>query len=106
MEHYASKKVIKIENILTDITCDHCLKLIEKNEGYWHVTTSHSDWGVNSVDSYEHKDYCCKECLSVAFLKYIDESGSKDHRNTLEMDIEHMYNVCVNVELAEENEDE
>lgn len=83
------KKVITERKFLTGITCNHCKRQIEEGAGYWTVTFSHSDWGRDSIDSFEYKDYCCKECLAVAFLEYIDESGDKKNNpNTMRMDIE------------------
>ena len=35
------------------------------------VTTHHSDWGNDSVDSFEDKHICSAECLRKAFEDYI-----------------------------------
>ena len=83
------RKIIRSEKIVTGIKCDHCGRNIRNTEDYWNVTFSHSDWGVNSADSYEYKDYCSKECLASVFLEYLNESSdSRNNPNTMRMDIE------------------
>ena len=89
---YETKKIIKEEQVITGITCDACKHKINDGCGYWSVTEHHSDWGRDSIDSYSHYDYCSKECLATAFLKYMEDSSTNlGGMNTMQMDIEHMY---------------
>ena len=67
MKHDIVANVIREQKLVTGITCDNCGKKIENGEDYWAVTFSHSDWGRDSIDSFEYKDYCTKECLATVF---------------------------------------
>lgn len=66
------------------IYCDACEKLIFDTQDidtyhdphrhptqYWEVTTGHYDWGNDSCDSVETRQYCSKECLTKAFDQYL-----------------------------------
>lgn len=65
--------------------CDVCGKKI--TGGYYDVTTSHSDWGRDSVDSLEYNDVCSEKCLRKLFDEYI-EISTGDY-NTQKIVIEH-----------------
>lgn len=65
--------------------CDVCGKEITGE--YYDVTTSHSDWGRDSVDSIEYKDACSVECLRKLFDKYIEISAGG--LNSQKIEIEH-----------------
>lgn len=82
------KKVRRYKDDLVEykVFCDVCKKEIKQRESnsvkgdyvtesFYKVTTSHSDWGNDSVDSVESKDICSDECLKVLFEEYLD-SGS------------------------------
>lgn len=45
MREYNKKPCTRIENILTKVKCDICGKEINNGEQFYHVSTSHSDWG-------------------------------------------------------------
>ena len=80
--------------------CDVCYKVIyekkddnivkseNRKNGYWSVKTHHSDWGRDSIDSYERKDICSKECLATIMIDYIDQSSNNN--NTQELECEHI----------------
>ena len=42
-----------------------------RNIKWFIVTTHHSDWGNDSVDSFESKHVCSTECLRKAFEDYL-----------------------------------
>lgn len=81
-------------------TCDVCHKVIyekknkkivkseNRNIGYWNVKTHHSDWGRDSIDSYESKDVCSKECLATIMCDYMEQSSN--NYNTQELECEHI----------------
>lgn len=79
--------------------CDICKKIIYKKDlinnkanqlyiPYWHISTSHSDWGRDSIDSIEYFDVCSDDCLATKMYEYISESSS-NRPNSMEMNIEH-----------------
>lgn len=83
-----TKSVRKVEYM----RCDGCGKKIlpggyktEKNE-YVSIHTWHSDWGSESVESHEYKDYC-KECAKSFVSAYIDEM-----EGTEELEHQHLWN--------------
>ncbi len=66
------------------IRCDKCKKKImpskynlEKESNYIHVHTWHYDWGNDSIESHEHKDYC-RDCAKQVVLEYVSNiSGTE-----------------------------
>jgi len=98
---YCTKMVEKRIETVIRLFCDKCGKPLHKEYGeeykqyewreykesveYFSVTTGHNDWGNDSCESIEHKTYC-RECLSVAFAKYLERCGDAD---TEYMEIEH-----------------
>jgi len=85
MEINSLKEVTITKKVLRQIKCDRCGKLLHdvkyqdssshyRNEKrYYHVVTHHYDWGANSVDSWEYRDYCF-DCLGKALnVYYTDE---------------------------------
>lgn len=71
------------------VECDECGKEIRNKETmkkrfgsypYYEVTTHHSDWGNDSVDSYEYYDLCSLDCLMTHMKRYYDKaSGSEEY---------------------------
>ena len=68
--------------------CDICNKEIENNKSYWKLTTHHSDWGNDSIESYEYFDVCSKECMRNKFEEYLEDSGDDRYSNTMCFDVE------------------
>lgn len=68
-EYKTIEKIVKTD-IPTNIKCDICKKEITGK--FWNLTTYHSDWGNDSVDSYEHFDLCSRECINKALDDYIN----------------------------------
>lgn len=62
-------RIIKDKKVVS-IKCDVCGKEIVGK--FWVLTTSHGDWGNDSVESIEHFDVCSPECLGNALNDYIE----------------------------------
>ena len=78
------EKTIKVENV-KNIKCDVCDKEIDGK--FWVLTTSHGDWGNDSVDSIEHFDICSTKCIHKALTAYIERCEySYTQRFELEQD--------------------
>jgi len=93
-----TKKILTIRECVVGKKCDICGKEIPptvKSFGYgkplydyYEVTTSHGDWGNDSVESYEHFDACSPNCADKLWKEYIrDSSGTA---NTKCISIEHI----------------
>lgn len=110
MEKY-DKKIAMVEqktNYIRYIYCDRCKKLLykrycdgfeqlEKQEkleetDYYHVFMGHNDWGNDSCESYEYKDFCI-DCIKEEFNEYIERS--KENSNTEFFEINHEYGLTV-----------
>lgn len=75
-----------IEEIVDKIICDNedCKKEIPtrdkgkdlKDFMYYNATTSHRDWGRDSVDSTEHRQYCSLSCLMPNIKKILEDNKS------------------------------
>jgi len=84
---YGEREVTTIEKRCIGTSCDTCGKEISmpeqpENYGwhYYHVMTSHSDWGNDSVDSIEYHDFCSYDCLKTHQDKYFkDARGSEEY---------------------------
>jgi len=68
------------EKISELITCDECGAVI-KDWKHYEVTTHHSDWGNDSIDSYENLDLCSKECLIKNMKEYFESSNGSEEYN-------------------------
>ena len=82
MKKYESKPVIHHEQTLTMIICDTCKSKVE-SDIYFDVTTRHSNWGNDSVESIEHHDFCSYPCMKEHMDDYFSEP-----EKTLVYDIE------------------
>lgn len=88
-------KVVREEVTIKRI-CDNCGKEIAisyrtgygDEYNYFCITTHHSDWGNDSIDSYETYDACCPTCAVQMAEKYLNKAYPG--RNTKEIDIEHV----------------
>lgn len=73
--HKNIEKTIETE-ILVAVKCDICGKEITGK--FWQLTTHHHDWGNDSIDSYEYKDLCSRECINKALDDYIKNCAVSD----------------------------
>lgn len=80
MKIYDKKEVVKQEEVLKTIVCDECKKDINKldTDHFYSVSTHHSRWGNDSVDSYEYLDFCSYKCLSANMERYFVDAGDTD----------------------------
>lgn len=84
------------KEVVVKKTCDVCLKEIpptsnvfpRKNIPYFNITTHHSDWGNDSIDSYENYHACCPECAMKFVSEYLERCF--DGNNTEAIEIEHV----------------
>lgn len=98
-------------NAVELVYCDVCKRLIYKKDlrpnaenkktvHYWGLSTSHNDWGNDSVDSFEYFTLCSPDCAKVKFVEYID--GSNSPHNTMRFDIQHMNTRAISISLLRE----
>lgn len=88
-------KVVKEEVTIKRI-CDNCGKeiAISRKTGYgnkynyFRIATHHSDWGNDSIESYEIYDACCPKCALEMTEKYLTKAYPG--HNTKEIEIEHV----------------
>lgn len=106
------KEVIKTVREIEYIRCDNCGKKIlpdvyKRDNDYVHVHTWHNDWGNDSCESHEYRDYC-KECAMKIIAKYISDMDGSE-----ELEVTHKYLISHNIilncndygyRLAEEDE--
>jgi hypothetical protein len=81
-----SKKTELTERTISEertigIVCDACAKDI--SGAYLEVTTSHGDWGNDSIESIQTFDFCSAECMSPHMVAYF-----KNARGSEEYDVE------------------
>lgn len=78
MKIYEKKQVVKQEDVLKTIVCDECKKDIKEldTDHYYSVSTHHSRWGNDSVDSWEYLDLCSYKCLSENMQKYFAKADA------------------------------
>lgn len=81
------KTVAVVKEVTVGVKCDFCGKQVD-HRNYFHITTSHHDWGNDSIDSYEYMDACCPECVMGFAEKYI-QSAYEDKHNTRRIEVEH-----------------
>lgn len=92
------REVVKreVQEVLISRRCDVCGEPIEPDKrkmgrgyNFFKITTHHSDWGNDSVDSYAAIDACCPECVMKFTSGYIQDAYD-DLGNTKEIEIEHV----------------
>lgn len=97
MNIYRKTRKYKDDLVEFKVFCDICEKEIKQRESrfvkgdyiteeFYRVTTSHSDWGNDSVDSVKCIDVCSDECLKIVFDKYL-ESDSDTKKIQVEKDV-------------------
>jgi hypothetical protein len=84
------KEVIGIREKVVEIKCDVCGGIIQTEEEidcvvrkggyYYQITTGHSDWGMDSIESIEYADLCCDKCMFEYITKYVEETDSDTAR--------------------------
>lgn len=79
-------KVVRYEKP-TERLCDICGKPVNPHN-WFRITTSHSDWGNDSIESYETGDACSPECVLKFTREYVEDSFDNEH-NTKVIEIEH-----------------
>ena len=79
MKHKIKTYVNVEKEIVDKLTCDICGKEIKEGKLYYSVTTSHDDWGNDSIDSIEYKDICSDECLRNELENYIKFESDTKH---------------------------
>lgn len=72
------KEVVDTEN--SHIYCDYCEKEIPMNSRFYHVCTGHHDWGMDSCDSIEYKQFCSSNCLA-RYIEYVYTDKHGLHRS-------------------------
>ena len=93
MRKTEEKEVIKkeLDKVTTGRICDFCGKAILPVDGekydYFYITTSHCDWGNDSIDSFNYFDACSVKCALGLAEKYLKSTNG--FRNTGEIDIRH-----------------
>lgn len=97
MKYLGEEKVVEVktqvERPVLYVKCNKCKKIIKpdryksRDNRYVYIHTWHSDWGNDSIESHEYKDYC-PECAKEVVADYIaDAEGTEE----LELSIEHLY---------------
>ena len=67
------------------VRCDHCgKKILPHHYGissdYFRVHTWHNDWGSESIESHEYRDYC-KDCAKKVVSDYITNAEGSEELN-------------------------
>lgn len=72
-------------DVIKSVTCDGCGKTEkELPESWYEFSGHHSDWGNDSIDSYEYYHSCSAECYLKALVKAVEEF--KRYENTAKID--------------------
>lgn len=87
MKYLGEEKKVQIkinsERKVEYIRCDKCGKKImptqyrSEKSSYVHIHTWHNDWGNDSVDSHNYRDFC-KNCAKLFVTKYIANMNSTE----------------------------
>ena len=88
-----------IEEVPIGIICDYCKKPIypvrsyvnRKEYNFFRISTSHNDWGNDSIDSCESFDACSPECATKMAEAYLTKSYQSI--NTREITINHVRSI-------------
>lgn len=88
MKKVEKREVVTEKEVCIATFCDKCNKQIirpksyseAKNFHFYHVTTHHSDWGNDSIESYQYFDFCSMDCLKPHMNEYFFRSnGSEEY---------------------------
>lgn len=89
MKKEITKMITKKGKITEQIICDVCGKIIadvnKPKIRYWELTTHHTDWGEDSIYSYEYFDLCSQDCIRTKLEEYLESCKTSD---TFEFDLE------------------
>ena len=100
IKEVTEKTVREVEDVVSkQYVCDGCGTVIysfdprlkKYRQGkelvtWYRVFKGHNDWGNDSVDSYEHEDYC-ESCIDKLFEQY--STLTKGHRCTCFLNVDH-----------------
>lgn len=97
-----NKKVVyeEYKEVPVSATCDVCNKELSpvyysfygqndrKEDAYnfYQITTSHNDWGNDSIDSYEYFIACCPDCALKFMEKYLKENFKLGNTKHIEIE--------------------
>lgn len=92
---YKKLQQVKVREVVVGKKCDVCHENIPPTERgysrksfpYYNITTHHSDWGNDSVDSFEYYHACSPECALKFATEYI--TNCYNGRNSKTIEIEH-----------------
>lgn len=67
------KQVLK--KVVVQTECDHCHKRENGDEpgGWHHFSAGHSDWGNDSIESYDTFDACTASCWLALIRKIVED---------------------------------
>lgn len=84
MKKYETKEVTITKTVekVIGIVCDECKNDIPNKE-YFEVTTSHNQWGNDSIDSVNELDICSLNCLTKNMNEYY-KNGSHTYQYEIE----------------------
>lgn len=94
MRKTEEKEVVtkSIKKVTVGRICDFCnkaiLPVVGERYDYFFITTSHCDWGNDSVESTEYYDACSVECVLGLADKYLNSVAG--FINTGRIEIEHV----------------
>lgn len=86
MKIYKKVSHIVSKEVCVDIYCDICNKKIDTKDKFYEITTSHFDWGNDSIDSINNHDVCSNKCLFLFLADYYDDF---EDRHTKRIEIQH-----------------
>lgn len=55
-----------------EVICDGCGVVIDKE--FYQVTTHHNRWGNDSIETYETKHFCCRNCMNIFLDTYWEKA--------------------------------
>lgn len=91
MVKYEKKEHTIIKETPVKVICDVCGNEVNP-KNWFRITTSHSDWGNDSIDSYESFDVCSDKCAVMFASKYLKDAY-EDEYNTKDIEIEHRRSI-------------
>lgn len=66
----------------------------DEDYDYYRIVTNHHNWGNDSCESYEAKDFCCIDCAMKFIRDYWEDKRSYGPGHmTHEMQIEHKFRL-------------
>lgn len=66
--------------VVVETTCDGCGKRAQGDPEDWlHFSSSHGDWGNDSIESVEHHDACSAACFLTIVARIVDDYHVGDY---------------------------